>query len=209
MSGEQEIADAKPRKPCAADRVSEAANRLFYERGIRAVGVEEIVATAGVTKPSLYRRYPSKDALVGACLEARFAEAIANIDAIDAANPDDPEAALRALVQHVASEMAHEGYRGCALTNAAIEFPEPGHPTHELALDFKRRKRARILEIAGRAPTDRPEALVDALILLLEGARAISHIGGCMGRGPAGSLMAATDAVLTGFLKAPAAGSVG
>jgi AcrR family transcriptional regulator len=199
MPGERDIAQAiAPPKPCAADRVSAAADRLFYERGIRAVGVEEIVATAGVTKPSLYRRYPSKDALVAACLETRFAQAIADIDAIAARTPDDPAATLRALIAHVAAEMGNDGYRGCALTNAAIEFPEPDHPTRRLALDLKCRKRQRLLAIAERMDTERPDELVDALILLLEGARAISHVAG-MALSPAASLTAAADAVLAGF----------
>ncbi|WP_419828161.1 TetR/AcrR family transcriptional regulator [Sphingomonas sp.] len=201
MPGELEIAepDVAPKRR-AAERVSAAADRLFYERGIRAVGVEEIVATAGVTKPSLYRRYPSKDALVAACLEARFEQAMANIDAIAALTPDDPAATLRALVAHVGDEIQKEGYRGCALTNAAIEFPEPDHPTRKLALDLKCRKRTRLLAIAERVATDRPDELVDALILLLEGARAISHIAG-MARSPAASLTAAADAVLAGFAR--------
>jgi AcrR family transcriptional regulator len=201
MAAERDIAEAVVApKPRAGDRVSAAADRLFYERGIRAVGVEEIVATAGVTKPSLYRRYPSKDALVAACLEARFGQAIADIDAIAGRTPDDPAATLRALVAHVADEMGRDGYRGCALTNAAIEFPEPDHPTRRLALDLKRRKRARLLAIAEHMPTDRPDELVDALILLLEGARAISHVAG-MARSPAASLTAAADAVLAGFAR--------
>src|SRR5271155_253643 len=52
----------------AADRIREAARDLFYRQGIRAVGVDEIVARAGVTKPSLYRSFASKDALAAACL---------------------------------------------------------------------------------------------------------------------------------------------
>lgn len=203
MVGELEIAAATVEGPRlrAADRVSAAADRLFYERGIRAVGVEEIVATAGVTKPSLYRHYPSKNALVGACLEARFEQAMADIDGIEALTPDDPVATLRALIVHVAAQMGQDGYRGCALTNAAIEFPEADHPTRRLALSLKMRKRDRLLTIARRCPTDRPDTLVDALILLLEGARAVSHIAGSPGAGPAASLTAAADAVLAGLVR--------
>ena len=54
--------------PRAADRIRQTARDLFYREGIRAVGVDEIVTRAGVTKPSLYRSFPSKDELAAAYL---------------------------------------------------------------------------------------------------------------------------------------------
>ena len=54
-------------KKTAAARVFEAARDLFYHRGVRDVGVDEIVCKAGVTKPSLYRAFGSKDQLIAAC----------------------------------------------------------------------------------------------------------------------------------------------
>ena len=50
------------------DRIRQSARELFYREGIRAVGVDEIVNRAGVTKPSLYRSFSSKDALAAAYL---------------------------------------------------------------------------------------------------------------------------------------------
>ena len=52
----------------AADKIRETARDLFYREGIRAVGVDEIVARAGVTKPSLYRTFKSKDDLAAAIM---------------------------------------------------------------------------------------------------------------------------------------------
>lgn len=184
----------------AADRVSEAADRLFYQRGIRAVGVEEIVAQAGVTKPSLYRRFGSKDELVVSCLQGRFEAVMASIDAIEACYPDDPRSTLRAIITSIAGELAEPDFRGCPITNAAVEFPEEEHPTRLLALALKQQMRARLLGIVSRLPTDRPAELADSLILLMEGARAIRHTS-CYA-GPACALVAATDALLTGFLVA-------
>src|ERR1700761_2688749 len=53
----------EPPRLRAADRIRQTAQELFYREGIRAVGVDEIVTRAGVTKPSLYRSYASKDEL--------------------------------------------------------------------------------------------------------------------------------------------------
>src|SRR4051794_38670238 len=62
---------AKPEKQTARARIFAVAKDLFYRRGIRAVGVETIVAEAGATKMSLYRSFPSKDELVAAYLQER------------------------------------------------------------------------------------------------------------------------------------------
>ena len=71
----------------AAERIRESARDLFYRQGIRAVGVEEIVTRAGVTKPSLYRSFPSKDELVADYLRHMGEEGLARFDATIAANP--------------------------------------------------------------------------------------------------------------------------
>jgi AcrR family transcriptional regulator len=55
--------------PRAADRILDVARDLFYREGIRAIGVDEIVRRAGVTKPSLYRSFSSKDELAASYLK--------------------------------------------------------------------------------------------------------------------------------------------
>jgi AcrR family transcriptional regulator len=62
--------DPQPRLPARA-RILEAAGELFYREGVRATGIDAIVAASGVAKMSLYRCFPSKDALVAAWLEDR------------------------------------------------------------------------------------------------------------------------------------------
>ncbi len=64
----ERAAPAPGRPKRAAERIRETAGELFYRQGIRAVGVDEIVTRAGVTKPSLYRSFPSKDELAAAYL---------------------------------------------------------------------------------------------------------------------------------------------
>src|SRR3546814_809496 len=110
---------------CSSDLT---ARDLFYRRGIRAVGVEEIVNRAGVTKPSLYRAFASKDDLVAACLQASAMEKRAELDEVIAAASPDPLEQLRAVLRHFASMIAAPNFRGCPMSNTAIEFPEPGHP---------------------------------------------------------------------------------
>ncbi len=200
MAGEHSLPPAGVERRCAADRVSRTARRLFYERGIRAVGVEEIVTEAGVTKPSLYRSFSSKDALVVDCLQARFDRIMQWWDGLEARLPDDPLGQLRTLIAEVADEASSPFYRGCAVTNAAVEFPEPSHPTRAIAETYKQAMRARLTALVGRLPVDRPAALADGLILLFEGARAARHTSGT--HGPAAAMRSVADILLDAFLPA-------
>ncbi|WP_048435894.1 TetR/AcrR family transcriptional regulator, partial [Methylobacterium platani] len=175
----------------AGDRIRAAARELFYSRGIRGVGVDEIVARAGVTKPSLYRGFASKDALVVACLADYDAGLRARLDEAMDAHPGDPRAGLVAFLAGIAERSARPGFRGCGLSNAAVEYPEAGHPVREAVRDGKGALRARLAEVAGTIGVAAPERLADALLLLVEGAFACGQIFGA--EGPNRALAAAAE----------------
>lgn len=102
------------------DRVFEAARDLFYRNGVRATGVDQIVAEAGVTKPTLYRAFESKDDLVAACLRDYAAQKWAWWDEVTAPHTDDPRGALLALLRGCVDKGNADHQRGCPLTNIAI-----------------------------------------------------------------------------------------
>jgi len=182
----------------AGDRIRAAARELFYSRGIRGVGVDEIVARAGVTKPSLYRGFASKDALVVACLEDYSAGLVGRLDEALAAHPGDPRAGLVAFLSGIAERSARPGFRGCGLSNAVVEYPEADHPVREAVLDSKRLLHARLAAAAASAGVRRPESLADALLLLVEGAFACGQIFGA--EGPNRSLGSAAEALIAASL---------
>jgi AcrR family transcriptional regulator len=157
-------------KKRAGEKVSETARELFYKRGIRAVGVDEIVTQAGVTKPSLYRSYPSKDDLVASCLrehqaenQARWAEAMAKA-------PGDPRKQLDYVLEAWGEIADDAEFRGCPISNAAVEFPDPNHPVHQLAREMKAEFRSRLLALVTQLGVRDPDGLTDGIILLSEGA---------------------------------------
>jgi AcrR family transcriptional regulator len=156
-------------KPKAAQRIQEAAKDLFYRQGIRATGIEEVCRAADATKMSLYRAFPSKDALVGAILTGDAETYDAWFEEVVADQPD-ARAKLSALVASVAAKLETPGLRGCPLLLAQAEFPDPEHPTHQLVAAQKLRMRARYVELVERAGLPDAEARADALILLIEGA---------------------------------------
>lgn len=172
------MSEATAGKPKAAQRIQSAAKDLFYRQGIRATGIEEVCRVAEATKMSLYRSYPSKDALIAAILredgeawEAWFAEVTAGA----------PTAAakLRAVVLAASLKMVHPDYRGCPMLLAQAEFPDPGHPTHGLVADFKARMCDRLAELAREAGAAEPQKLGALLAVLLDGAWAsLPYLGG-------------------------------
>ncbi|MET7246854.1 TetR/AcrR family transcriptional regulator [Methylobacterium sp. EM32] len=178
----------------AGDRIRAAARDLFYDRGFRGVGVDEIVARAGVTKPSLYRGFASKDALVVACLEDYDLRLRSRLDEALAAHPDDPRAGLVAFVDGIATRSARPGFRGCGLSNAVAEYPEADHPVRAAAREGRRALHARLAEVAGALGAEAPERLADAMLLLVEGAFACGQIFGP--DGPNRSLSGAAEILI-------------
>ncbi|AVQ01343.1 TetR family transcriptional regulator [Caulobacter segnis] len=155
--------------PRAADRIFDTACELFYREGIRAVGVDEIVTRAGVTKPSLYRSYKSKDELVAAVLrqvEAGFWE---RFEAAEQLHPGDPKAQMVAYFQGLADRSGGDDYRGCNLSNAVVEYPDRQHAGRQVAQVHKQQLRERLQAKAAEMGASDAKALGDAMMLLVEG----------------------------------------
>jgi len=191
---------AQTAKPLpAAARIREAAAELFYRLGIRAVGVDEIVSHAGVTKPSLYRSFSSKDELAACYLrdyEQRFWQ---RFDAAVAAHPGDPRAQLAAFLRPLGERATTSGYRGCGLTNAAVEYPAPDHPARQVSEAHKRELRRRLHAMAAEMGARDSEALGDGLLLLIEGAFASGQLFGP--GGPAARVAENADRLIDAWLR--------
>jgi AcrR family transcriptional regulator len=167
----------------AADRIRKTARELFYREGIRAVGVDEIVTRAGVTKPSLYRSFSSKDELAAAYLRDYDGEFWARFDHSAERHPNDPKAQILDYIRGLGQRAQRPDYRGCGLSNAAVEYPEPDHPARAVAEDHKQRLRTRLTEMAEGMGARRPQVLADGLLLLIEGVFVTGQLFG--DRGPA------------------------
>ena len=187
---------AKP--PLASDRIRKTAREMFYRDGIRAVGVDAIVNEAGVTKPSLYRSFSSKDELAAAYLRDYDAEFWARFDAARDAHPGDPRAQILAYLSGLGERAVQSGYRGCGLTNAAVEYPEPDHPARIVAVAHKEALRRRLAAMAAEMGAADPDALGDGLLLLLEGAFVSSQLFG--EAGPAGRVAQMADKLIEAHL---------
>jgi AcrR family transcriptional regulator len=152
----------------ARERILETAFRLFYARGIRAVGVDLIIAESGVAKATFYKHFPAKDDLVVAYLDRVDGIWSAQLhQAADAAGPD-PADRLVGLFDALGSACRRDGYRGCAFLNAAAEAL-PGTPVHDRTVAHKRDVLAWVRGLAVEAGAVDPDGLARSLTLLLDG----------------------------------------
>jgi AcrR family transcriptional regulator len=161
----------------ARGRILDTAFRLFYALGLRAVGVDRIIAESGVAKATFYKHFPAKDDLVLAYLdrvdEVWSGQLRAAAEAAGAAPADQ----LVGMFDALASACRRDGYRGCAFINAAAEN-EAGTPIHHRTLTHKDAVRAWVRSLAEDAGADDPDELARVLTLLLDGGLASGSVDG-------------------------------
>lgn len=180
--------------PRAADKIMTVASELFYRQGIRAIGVDEIVRTAGVTKPSLYRSFASKDELAASYLKHYDGQFWTRFDEAVAAHPGDPRAQIVTFLTRVGKRTQEPGYRGCGMTNAVVEYPEHDHPARIVSEQNKKELRRRLRAMAHEMGAGDPNTLGDGLLLLIEGAYISGQLFG--EGGPASSVARNADLLI-------------
>jgi AcrR family transcriptional regulator len=146
-----------------------AADRLFYERGVAGVGMDDVRDAAGVSLRRLYALYPSKRELVAAWLRDRHERWMAWFrDSVEAAIVEgaDPAVATFDAIEQWASGPT---YRGCAFLNVVAETTEIDDEHRSIAADHKRDLVSYLASLAARAHRDAPEWLPRALGVLIDG----------------------------------------
>lgn len=149
--------------------VLEVATRLFYERGIRAVGMDTVVKECGVGNATVYRQFPTKDALATAYVQGRADAWFERMQQAAGEHPV-PRDKLVAVFEVLAGDTAGSTYRGCPMLNTSTEFPEGGHPAHLAAVDHKQQVRDWFRSLAADAGADHPDRLAEELLIVLNGA---------------------------------------
>ena len=151
-------------------RILDAAAELFYERGVHEVGMDELIRATGLGKATVYRLYPSKDALIAAYLHRHAERILALIDADIERHTGDPTRALDALFAAIETDVRRDGFRGCAFNNASIEFADPAHPAREQARAYREALLERLRTLCCHLrPGNSGPTLADALALIIDG----------------------------------------
>jgi AcrR family transcriptional regulator len=160
----------------ARQRILETADRLFYQEGVRAVGIDRIIAEANVAKMSLYKHFPSKDDLILAVLQYREQGVLEFFrSAMERHGKKNP---LRAFFAALKDWFEAPGFRGCAFQNAAVELADPSHLGTEFVRGHKRRFGEFLRGLVEEAVGKSAAKVAPAVALLVEGAIVTAVIQG-------------------------------
>jgi AcrR family transcriptional regulator len=147
--------------------IDAVARPLFYARGIRNIGLDDIAAAASITKRTLYYHFATKDDLVVACLESWQAQSKARLTSLDELPGD---ARIDSVFKALAGDSQRTGFKGRPFVNALVELSDPHHPSAAVTMAFKAERRdwfARALKDIGHA---NPHDGAEQLMVLFEGA---------------------------------------
>ena len=159
----------------AREQALDAAEELFYGRGIQSVGMDDIRGASGVSLKRLYQLFPAKEQLVEAYLERRDVRWRGRL-AEFVARREDPEERVLAVFDWLEDWFGEDGFRGCVWINS---YGELGASSARVAAQVRAHKGAFRAYLAGLvADAGRPGALAGQLFLLAEGAMVTAGIVG-------------------------------
>lgn len=163
--------------PAAAKlRILATADRLFYDEGIRSVGIDRLISESEVTKATFYKHYGSKDRLIVEYVIGRDRTAQQVIGrTIETSN--GPLDALQGIVAAIVEETQLPGFRGCAFINAAAEFGEQGHPVRLAVTEHREWFTETLAGLLQELQHPLPGDAADDLVLARDGAMTGSYAG--------------------------------
>ncbi|CAB3627358.1 TetR/AcrR family transcriptional regulator [Achromobacter pestifer] len=159
------------------ERLLRATEHLIYQGGINATGMDLIVKTSGVARKSLYKHYPTKEALVAAALQARD-ERWMQWFITATTQAATPRARLLSIFDALREWFASDGFRGCAFINAAGEIGDPANPIREVARLHKARVLDHVLTLMQAADLPDPTETARQWLVLIDGAIAVALVTG-------------------------------
>ncbi|WP_395309197.1 TetR family transcriptional regulator [Mycobacterium sp. AMU20-3851] len=175
----------------ARERIVAAAAELFDRQGITATTMEQIAATAPVSKRTLYVYFPAKGDLVVTYLQYVYESGTTVESALY--NSEVP-ARERILAMFTVPAPADRPVRGCPFTAAATEFPDPDSPAHAYTRERKHAFTLRIADLLEEMGADDPAGLAEQLAILTDGVASRAMVFNDTGRAAVGR--AAAEALL-------------
>jgi AcrR family transcriptional regulator len=168
MSEQPSISAKRGGRP-ARERVLETAYAMFAARGVRDVGVDEVIKGAGVAKATLYRHFPSKDDLVVAFLEEREQRWTLNwVEAEARRRGSEPEEQLLAIFDLFDEWFHRKDFEGCAFISVMLEMG-PAHRTGSASVHHLENIRAVVRRLAEEAGVRDPSSFARSWHILMKG----------------------------------------
>jgi AcrR family transcriptional regulator len=160
---------ASETKPGARERILATAYELFSRRGVRDVGVDELIDRAGVAKASLYRHFPSKDDLVIAFLKLREERwTLEWVEAEARRSGTTPEEHLLAIFELFDEWFQGDDFEACSFINVLLEMG-CAHPAGKASVEHLANIRAIVRTLAEEAALRDPESFAHSWHILMKG----------------------------------------
>ena len=153
----------------ARERILDASYELFSQRGIRSVGVNEVIERAGVATATLYRHFPSKDELVLAFLQLREQRWTRDfVEAGAMSRGSDPEQRLLAIFDVFDEWFHRDDFEACSFINVLLEMG-PEHSAGRASLWHLEQIRSIVRRLAEEAGLRDTESLARSFHILMKG----------------------------------------
>lgn len=158
-------------------RIIEAATRLFYGEGIRAVSVDAVAAQAGLTKKTLYYHFASKDDLIAAYLKSQDQPTLELyqrwFDETDGTVSDK----IRGIFEQFSKAASRPKWRGCGFLRTTAELAStPGHPAVKAGAAHKKRFEDWLVKVFSDHDVAKPATVARQIVVLLDGAATVMLI---------------------------------
>lgn len=154
----------------ARERLLAAASLLFHQSGIKATGVDSIIAAADVAKATFYRHFPSKDHLVVAWLRDARTNWLVDVRRTAEDRASSPAQVIPLLFDAAAEWFEGNGFRGCPYLNVSVEVADQAHPALPVVRAFLDDVAVQMGELAAAAGLPDPEDAGRHLKILMGGA---------------------------------------
>lgn len=162
-------------------QILETASQLFYQKGIQNVGINEIIATSGVAKRTLYRHFASKDDLIEAVMKYRATEWLRWFETTVQKRGNTAKEKLLATFDVLREWYASPDFRGCPFINAVLEIADATHPAHNISVGVRESIRMQIEKLAEQAEVTDAKSFSQQYLLLIGGASLMATIEGFSG----------------------------
>jgi AcrR family transcriptional regulator len=172
LGGAEAPGTGAPRAAGAAgmrERIVNAAYDLFARRGVRDVGINELISRSGVAKATFYRHFASKDELVLAFLEQR--DRVWTVNAIVGEarrRADTPEQQLLAIFDVFSEWFRRTDFEACSFINVLLEMGA-AHPLGRASIDYLAKIRGHVKQLADEAGLERTEDFSRSWHILMKG----------------------------------------
>ncbi|HKJ95199.1 MAG TPA: helix-turn-helix domain-containing protein [Gammaproteobacteria bacterium] len=163
-------------RPSKRELVLETAERLFYEEGFHATGIDRLASEAGVVRMTLYNHFPSKDALIEAVLERRYARYMDDLR--DAIARCESRGAIKALAERHCDWLREHASRGCMIIKAIGEFEQHNPAIAGLGRRLKDELLVLVADAVEQDTGVRDTGTSERILVILEGANALVPILG-------------------------------